>query len=56
VDGAMNSKLTKQELVVFQLLVDYAGEYKPIAEQLTISDYTVKTHIQSIFQKLYANH
>ena len=48
------SQLTRQEAIVFQLLVDFNGDYTQIASKLVISKTTVKTHINNIFQKLYA--
>ncbi len=48
------AELSKREIEVLELVAKGTGN-KSIAEQLNISESTVKTHLQSIFQKLEAN-
>ncbi len=48
------SELSKREIEVLELVAKGTGN-KVIAEQLSISESTVKTHLQSIYQKLEAN-
>ena len=48
------SNLTNREEEVLELLTE--GEnYKSVAQKLFISETTVKTHVNSIFQKLQVN-
>jgi DNA-binding NarL/FixJ family response regulator len=48
------AELSKRETEVLELVAKGTGN-KMIAEQLSISESTVKTHLQSIFQKLEVN-
>lgn len=50
----ITAELSKREIEVLNLIAKGTGN-KMIAETLNISESTVKTHIQSIFQKLEVN-
>lgn len=51
---ALLSQLTSREKEVLKLLTE-GFTYKIISEQLVISETTVKTHVNNIFQKLQVN-
>jgi len=52
--GGTSAELSRREIEVLELIAHGTGN-KMIAEKLSISESTVKTHIQSVFQKLEVN-